>query len=106
MTLDPWNGQERRASPRIDGTCAYHDDTRILLAELNTSSKWLVRLIGGAILLVFPVMISIVVYMSKLETRVYSLETNARTYTQELAAAVTQIKNQRNMDHPNKDKMQ
>lgn len=82
-----------------DKICGYHDETQRLLTELSTSSRWLVRLIGASIALGFPLLatlaVSFLVYASKLETRVTTLE----RVDQEVWKTIGQIKNQRNMDH-------
>lgn len=75
--------------------CGYHDQAQRVLAELNTSSKWLVRLMATAIVMGVPVAISFFVYLSKLETRVVTLERSDI----DIMDNIKQIKNQRNMDH-------
>jgi len=80
-------------------TCAYHDDTQKVLVELNTSSKWLVKLLAAAIVMGVPAILSMAVtffiYVSKLETRVVTLEKTDMA----ILETMQQIKNQRNMDH-------
>ncbi len=82
-----------------DKVCEFHDDTRRVLVKLSTSSEWLVRLLGASLAMGIPLLLTMTVtfmiYVSKLETRVVSLEKADR----DILTTLQQIKNQRNMDH-------
>lgn len=75
-------------------TCKFHEDNTKLLARVDSKLGTLIALLSAAIVMWFPVVVSGVVFMFQLSGRVAVTEKQ-----------VDLIKQQRNMDHSNKDRL-